>query len=51
MPDVVEPDDAQIQTANRRDFVKKITYVTPVILTLTVNLAYAQNGSDGGMTQ
>ena len=46
MPDdVVQPDKGESQTANRRDFVKKLTYVTPVILTLKVNLAYAQAGS------
>ena len=42
MPDdVVQPDEVEAQTANRRDFVKKITYVTPVLVTLAVNTAFA----------
>ena len=45
MPDDVVRDEGEIQTDTRRDFVKKITYVTPVILTLAVKPAFAQAGS------
>ena len=42
MPD--DPDEVEIQTDTRRAFVKKLTYVTPVLVTLAVNTAFA-NGS------
>jgi hypothetical protein len=39
------PSDGTSQESGRREFVKRLAYVAPVILTLPAKPAWAQNGS------
>ena len=41
------PKEKSAKRVTRRELVKKVAYVTPVILTLTVNPSHAKTGSGG----